>query len=323
MLITIVIFIFSFGIGRYLISIKLILKVLLSKIINIRSDWPETIETIIFKIRFPRIIAALLVGGSLSVSGAVYQGIFKNPLVSPDILSVSSGAAFGASLAIFLSYSNFGVQVTSFIFGLIAIGLIYMISSRIKQDPLISLVITGVLVSSIFSSLTSLIKYVADTNDKLPTISFWLMGSLSDVALNDIKILIIPITIGIISLYLLRWRLNVLSLDEDEAKTLGINTKSIRTMLILSSTLITTSVVSISGIVGWVGLVIPHFCRAIVGPDYMVLIPATLLLGGSYLLIVDNLARSMATVEIPLGILTSLIGAPLFILLLMNNKGRE
>lgn len=175
MLITIVIFIFSFGIGRYLISIKLILKVLLSKIINIRSDWPETIETIIFKIRFPRIIAALLVGGSLSVSGAVYQGIFKNPLVSPDILSVSSGAAFGASLAIFLSYSNFGVQVTSFIFGLIAIGLIYMISSRIKQDPLISLVITGVLVSSIFSSLTSLIKYVADTNDKLPTISFWLM----------------------------------------------------------------------------------------------------------------------------------------------------
>lgn len=288
----------------------------------IQQTWTHIIETVIFKIRFPRIMAALLVGGSLSVAGVVYQGIFKNPLVSPDILSVSSGAAFGASLGIFLSYSKTKIQIMSFVFGLFAVGLVYLISSRIKEDPLISLVITGILISSIFTSFTSLIKYVADTNDKLPTITFWLMGSLRDIAFKDVKPIIIPIIIGIIPLYILRWRLNILSLDEEEAKTLGLNTNRIRMLAIICSTLITASAISISGIVGWIGLVIPHLCRLIVGPDYMILIPSTIIVGATYLLIIDNIARSVATVEIPLGIITSLVGAPFFIFLLIRNKGR-
>lgn len=318
--ILILIFIVSFTIGRYPVSIGLLIKVLASKVLPIVKTWPDTIETVIFKIRFPRIIAAILVGGSLSVSGAVYQGMFKNPLVSPDILGVSAGAAFGAASAIFLSFTNVGIQVTSFIFGLTAVILVYVISKRIKEDAIISLVITGVLVSSIFTSLTSSIKYIADTNDKLPTITFWLMGSLANVTLRDLKSVIIPIALGIIPLYILRWRLNVLSLDEDEAKTLGLNTGKIRFIVVICSTLITAASVSISGMIGWIGLVIPHLSRMIVGPDFRILLPTTILLGSSYLLLIDNIARSVATVEIPIGILTSLIGAPFFIFLLVTNK---
>lgn len=319
--ILIIICISSFGIGRYPIAGGTLLKVLFSKFLNIPHDWPGEVETVIFKIRLPRIIGGLLVGGSLALSGAVYQGVFKNPLVSPDVLGVSSGAAFGASLGILFSWSRFGIQALSFAFGLVAVAMVYFIGSKIKENPLISLVITGILVGSIFSSLTSLIKYIADTNDKLPTITFWLMGSLADISLKEIKVIIIPIIMGVIPLYILRWRLNVLSLDEDEAKTLGLNTNKIRILVIISSTLLTASVVSISGIVGWIGLVIPHLCRLLIGPDYMTLVPLTILVGASYLLIVDNIARSISQVEIPLGILTSLVGAPFFIFLLINNRG--
>ncbi len=310
----------SFVIGRYPVSIGLVVKVLFSKILPIAKTWPDTIETIIFKIRLPRIIVAILVGGSLSVSGAVYQGMFKNPLVSPDILGVSSGAAFGAALAIFLSFSNVGVQITSFLFGLMAVVLVYFISTKIKEEALISLVITGILVGSIFTSLTSSIKYIADTNDKLPTITFWLMGSLANITARDVKSILIPIAIGMLPLYILRWRLNVLSLNEDEAKTLGLDTGKIRIIVVICSTLITAASVSISGMIGWIGLVIPHLSRMIVGPDYRVLLPTTILLGSSYLLLIDNIARSAATVEIPIGILTSLVGAPFFIILLLANR---
>lgn len=320
MAILIFIFIISFTIGRYPVSIGLLIKVLISKIAPIVKTWPDTIETVIFKIRLPRVFTAILVGGSLSLSGAVYQGMFKNPLVSPDILGVSSGAAFGAAVAIFLSFSTVGIQITSFIFGLIAVTLVYAISSKIKEDPIISLVITGVLVSSIFTSLTSSVKYIADTNDKLPTITFWLMGSLANITSKNLKSIIIPIAIGTIPLYIIRWKLNVLSLNEDEAKTLGLDTGRIRFIVVICSTLITAASVSISGMIGWIGLVIPHLSRMIVGPDYRVLLPTTILLGGSYLLLIDNIARSVTTVEIPIGILTSLVGAPFFIFLLLTNR---
>lgn len=314
------IFILSLTIGRYPISISLLLKVFLSKIIPIVKTWPDTIETVIFNIRLPRIIGAMLVGGALSVSGVVYQGMFKNPLVSPDILGVSAGAAFGASLAIFLSFSSLGIQLSAFIFGLIGVSLAYIISINIREDPLITLVITGVLVGSIFTSLTSLIKYFADTNDKLPTITFWLMGSLSDIKFKDIKMITIPILVSIIPLYLLRWRLNVLALNEDEAKTLGVDTDKLRIIVVICSTLMTAAAVSVSGIIGWIGLVIPHLSRMIVGPDYRILMPVTIILGSSYLLLIDNIARTLTTVEIPLGILTSLIGAPFFIFLLLGKN---
>lgn len=315
----IVIFISSFTIGRYPISIKLLFKVFLSKIFPIDKTWPDTINTIVFNIRLPRIIGAILVGAALSVSGVVYQGMFKNPLVSPDILGVSAGSAFGASLGIFLSFNNSGIQLSAFIFGLIGVVLAYVISRNIKEDPIITLVIIGVLVGSIFTSLTSLIKYFADTNDKLPTITFWLMGSLSNIKMKDIKRILIPIIMSIIPLYLLRWRLNVLSLNEDEAKTLGLDTDKLRIIVIICSTLMTAAAVSVSGIIGWIGLVIPHLSRMIVGPDYRVLLPTTIILGSSYLLLIDNISRTLTRVEIPLGILTSLIGAPFFIFLLLTN----
>lgn len=319
-LLLIIIFFISFAIGRYPVSIDLLIKVFFSRIFPITKTWPETFDTIVFRVRLPRIVGAILVGASLSVSGAAYQGMFKNPLVSPDILGVSAGSAFGAALAIFLSFDAIGIQVSSFIFGLIGVFLAYLISMKFKEDPVIGLVITGVLVGSIFTSLTSLIKYLADTNDKLPMITFWLMGSLSSISPRDIKVISIPIAIGMIPLYILRWKLNVLSLDEDEAKTLGLDTSKLRVIVVICSTLMTAASVSVSGMIGWIGLVIPHLSRLIVGPDYRVLLPTTILLGSSYLLLIDNVARALTTVEIPLGILTSLIGAPFFIFLILTNK---
>lgn len=317
----IVIFIISFVVGRYPISVSVILKVFLSKVLPISKTWSNTTETVIFSVRLPRIIAAMLVGASLSVSGVVYQGMFKNPLVSPDILGVSAGSAFGAALAIFLSFDPAIIQLFAFLFGLLGVIFVYLMSTRIRDDPVMSLVIIGVVVSSLFTSLTSFIKYVADANDKLPTITFWLMGSISSVTLRDIKTIILPILFGIIPLYFLRWELNVLTLGEDEAKTIGLDTSLIRKIVIICSTLMTAVSVSVSGIIGWIGLVIPHLSRMVVGPDYRVLLPVTILLGSSYLLLIDNIARTLTTVEIPLGILTSLIGAPFFIILLFNKKG--
>ncbi|NMB06959.1 MAG: iron ABC transporter permease [Tissierellia bacterium] len=320
LIILIGVFFLSFAIGRYPISVDLLFKVILSKIFPISKSWSDTIETVIFQIRLPRIIGAILVGAALSVSGAVYQGMFKNPLVSPDILGVSSGAAFGAALAIFLSFNRVGIQITSFIFGLFAVSLVYTISTKVKEDPILSLVITGVLVGSIFTSLTSLIKYLADTENKLPTITFWLMGSIASISQRDLKVVAIPIISGMIPLFILRWRLNVLSLNEDEAKTLGLDTDKIRLIVVICSTLMTAAAVSVSGMIGWIGLVIPHLGRMLVGPDYEVLLPASILLGGTYLLLIDNIARALTTVEIPLGILTSLVGAPFFLFLLLKSK---
>lgn len=314
------IFFLSFAIGRYPVSVTLLVKVLLSKILPISKTWSDAISTVVFQIRLPRIIGGMLIGAALSVSGAVYQGMFKNPLVSPDILGVSSGGAFGAALAIFLSFNTIGIQILSFLFGLVAVALVYLISSKIKDEPIIALVITGVLVGSIFTSLTSLIKYLADAHDKLPTITFWLMGSLASISPRDVKAIAFPIILGMIPLFILRWRLNVLSLDEDEAKTLGLDTDRIRILVIICSTLMTAAAVSVSGMIGWIGLVIPHLGRMIVGPDYEVLLPTTILLGSLYLLLIDNIARGLTTVEIPLGILTSLVGAPFFIFILLRSK---
>lgn len=318
----IAIFLLSFTIGRYTIDIVTLLRVFLSKIFPLEKNWADTIETVVFQVRLPRIMAAVLVGLSLSLSGVVYQGMFKNPLVSPDILGVSAGSAFGAALAIYFSLSTTGIQLSAFIFGTVAVALVYFISQKIKADPIMALVIIGILIGSLFNSFVSLIKYLADTEDKLPAITFWLMGSLSGVMAKDVKAISIPILLGIVPLFILRWRLNVLTLSEEEAKCLGLDTGKIRLIVIISSTLMTAAAVSVSGIIGWIGLVIPHLARILVGPDYRVLLPATMMLGSSYLLLIDNMARSLTTVEIPLGILTSLIGAPFFIFLLLK-RGRE
>ncbi len=321
-IIPIIAFFLSITLGRYSITIKEIFIILTSKLLQKDIDYPKVMETVIFQVRIPRIIAAMIVGSSLTVSGAVYQGMFKNPMVSPDILGTSAGAGFGAALAILLSFSSLGIQATAFIFGLIAVLLTYTISTKVGKGGNIMFVfiLAGILVSTVFQSFISLSKYVADPYDKLPAITFWLMGSLASISQRDVYTILIPFLLGIVPLFLVRWHLNTLSFGEEEAKALGVDTKKLRFLVIICSTLLTASSISVAGMVGWVGLIVPHLARMVVGPDFKVLLPASALMGSTYLLLVDNIARSVAAIEIPLGILTSLVGAPFFIYLLLNTR---
>ncbi|AZV56637.1 iron ABC transporter permease [Clostridium sp. AWRP] len=316
-------FFISLAIGRYPISVSQFFNVILSNVSGMDNSKYATISTVLFNVRIPRILSALLVGAGLAIAGSAYQGLFKNPMVSPDILGASSGAGFGAAFGILLSFNSFGIQISAFLFGLAAVSITYLISIIIGRgnNATLILVLTGMVVSALFSSFISITKYVADPYDKLPAITFYLMGGLSSVTMKDIKILSVPFIIGIIPLILLRWKLNVLSFGDEESKSLGVDTSKLRIVIILCSTLITAGAVSISGIIGWIGLVIPHIARMFVGPNFKVLLPASLLIGGTFLLLVDDVARCAFSVEIPLGILTSLIGAPFFIYLLI--KGRR
>lgn len=315
-------FLFSLVLGRYSISIREIFGILIAKLLGQEIDYPKIIDAVIFQVRIPRIIIAMVVGSALSVAGAVYQGMFKNPMVSPDILGTSAGAGFGAALAILLSFDSVGIQLFAFAFGLMAVLLTYSIANSIGKDGnfMFILILAGILVGTVFQSMISLSKYIADPYDKLPAITFWLMGSLSNVNQQDVLMVLIPFLVGIIPIFLVRWQLNALSFGEEEAKALGVDTKRIRLLVIISSTLITAASISVAGMVGWVGLIIPHLARMVVGPDFKDLIPASALMGGTYLLMVDNISRSMVSMEIPLGILTSIIGAPFFIYLLFRTR---
>jgi iron complex transport system permease protein len=282
---------------------------------------PEISQTVVWDIRLPRAILGALVGGSLAVSGAAFQGLFRNPLVSSGILGVSSGAGFGAALAILLfSHTNY-VYLFAFCFGGLAVLLSYFIGRVYNTTPTIMLVLGGVIVSSIFSSLISFAKYVADPYDQLPTIVFWLMGSLATARFHDIAVAGIPMVAGMAGLVAIRWRINVLSMGDKEARTLGINTSLTKGIIIFCATLATAGAVCVSGIIGWVGLVIPHIGRMLVGNDNNQLIPASLALGACFLIIVDNLGRVITGSEIPLGILTALVGGPFFVYLLKQTKG--
>lgn len=316
---------FSLTVGRYSISVQEVFTLITAKLFGNESGLPGVMDTVVFDIRIPRIFGAILVGAALSVSGAAYQGIFKNPLVSPDIIGASSGAGFGAALAIILSFSAIGIQGMAFSFSLAAVFATYFIGMKIKKggDPTLVLILTGMLIGTLFSSFISLIKFMADPYEKLPAITFWLMGSLATITNRDILTIILPVVIGFILLFLIRWRLNIMSFGDEEAQALGVNTGRLRFIVILSSTLLTASVVSISGIIGWIGLLIPHLARMLIGPDYRFLIPTSMLLGGSFLLLVDTIARIILPMEIPIGILTSIIGAPAFIYLLAHSKRRN
>lgn len=319
-LIPIILFFFSISLGRYSISFSDVFKILFAKLLGRPIDYPKVLETVIFNVRIPRVIAAMIIGSSLSISGSVYQGMFKNPMVSPDLLGTSAGAGFGAALGILLSYSTLGIQGLSFVFGLLAVFLTYAISAKLGRNGnlMFVLILSGMLVGTIFQSFISLTKYIADPYDKLPAITFWLMGSLASINKRDVIMLIPPFLIGTIPLFLVRWHINTLSFGEEEAKSMGIDTRKLRFLVIVSSTILTASAVSVAGMVGWVGLIVPHLARMLVGPNFKRLLPATALIGSSYLLLVDNVARTISHIEIPLGILTSLIGAPFFIYLLFK-----
>ena len=318
----VVVFFASFVIGSYPISIETVLAIIAGKFVSLPHYWTSDMETVVFKIRLPRIIAALLVGAALATSGAAYQGMFKNPMVSPGILGVSAGASLGAALAILLSYNIVGIQIGAFAGGMLAVTITYFISVWLSRngDTMLVMILTGIIVGMLFSSFLSLIKYSADPYTKLPAITYWLMGSLASININDVKVASIPIVLGLAVLMLVRWNLNVMSFGEDEAKALGVNTGRVRLLVIVSATMMTASAVAISGMIGLVGLIVPHLARLLVGPDYKVMLPVAMFIGALFLLLVDNLARTLYAVEIPLGILTSLIGAPFFLYLLVNTK---
>ena len=286
------------------------------------ANWPffsQERDNILFEIRFPRIIVVLLSGAALAVAGASYQGMFKNPLVSPDILGASAGASFGACLALLMDLGNVYVQLFAFLGGMAAVGLAVWLNRLVKYDAILGLVLGGILVSTLFSSGTSIVKLLADANDKLPAITFWLMGSFASIDSDQMKAIVLPMVGGFVLLLLNSWKLNVLSFGDEEARSMGINTKRVRLVVIFASTLIVSCSVAVAGIVGWIGLVIPHFARAIVGPNYRVLLPASMAIGASFLLVVDDIARLLLTVEIPIGILTSLLGVPFFIIIYRRN----
>ncbi len=323
MLLVLIITLFlSFIVGRYQIPPLEGLKVLISKLFPIEQTWPDIYSTVMLQLRLPRILAALLIGAGLSVSGASFQGLFRNPLVSPDILGVAAGAGFGAAFGIIVFGGNpVAVQLTAFAFSLIAVAVTWAVSRFVRSNPTLTLILAGMAIAALFTALLSFMKYIADPFDELPAIVFWLMGSLSGISISDILMVAGPMVIGITVLLLLRWRLNVLAMGEEEALALGVDTKKMHFLTIFCATLVTASAVSIAGVIGWVGLVIPHIGRMLVGPSHEKLLPVTFLLGASYLLIIDTLTRSLFPMELPIGILTAIIGVPFFIYLL--NRGRR
>lgn len=274
-------------------------------------------DTVIWQLRLPRILAAILVGASLAVAGAAYQGMFRNPLVSPDILGVSAGAGLGAICAIFFNLPMYMVQLFAFVGGLFAVAAVYALASLVRRhDPVLVLVLAGIALGALLGAGISLLKILADPYTQLPTITFWLLGGLHSVNLSDLAYSAPLMLLGLTPLVLLRWRMNLLSLSDDEASALGVNLVRTRLLLIFSATLMTASAVSFTGIIGWVGLVIPHIARLLVGPHFSRLLPVSLLLGATFLLLTDTLARNIAGIELPLGILTALVGAPFFMYLL-------
>jgi len=265
------------------------------------------------------VVAAVLVGGALAVAGTAFQGLFRNPLVSPDILGASSGAALGAVLGIYFSLGILGIQGLAFVGGLAAVAAVYLIGSAVQsRDPILVLVLTGVVVGSLLGAGVGLVKYLADPYNQLPAMTFWLLGSLSATAPADLFPLFGPVALGTLVLIALRWRMNAMSLPDEEARALGLATGPLRVVVVAAATLVTSASVATAGIIGWVGLVVPHLARSLVGPDFARLLPAAAILGAGYLLFIDTLARSVAQVEIPLGILTAVIGTPFFIWLLAS-----
>jgi iron complex transport system permease protein len=320
-IVPILVFLLSMTLGRYHVSLGEMFTLLGSKLGLTDATVEENVSHVILNVRLPRLITAMLIGAGLSMAGGAYQGMFRNPLVSPDILGASAGAGFGAALGIMLSKSVIATQFLALGFGLAAVLITYLLAGRLRRgDPTLFLVLTGILVGTVFTSLISILKVLADPYDKLPAITFWLMGSLAAINRHDLLILLGPMVVGGLALILVRWHMNPLSFGEEEARAMGAETGKLRVVIIGACTLITASAVSVAGIIGWVGLIIPHLARGIVGPDYSKLLPVSGVVGAVYLLLVDDIARLAGPLELPLGILTALIGAPFFIFLLARSR---
>jgi len=307
-------------VGKYPVTPSESIRVLWQRLFGLPSEIPEMTQNVVIGLRIPRILASVAVGAALSVSGASYQGIFKNPLVSPDFLGVSSGASIGAAAAILLSLPTAFISLFAFIGGIAAVLLTVSIPRLIRNYSNIVLVLSGVIVGSALSSVFGFIKFIADPHTQLASITYWTMGSFSYVKLSELLVVLMIIVIPAVILILLAWWIDVLSLGEEEARALGANVKLIRGTVIACSTLLTAGSVCIAGTIGWVGLVIPHFCRLLAGTSNRRLIPLCLLAGGLFMLIVDTLTRTIGVEEMPVSILTGIIGAPFYCWLLVRQR---
>lgn len=312
----------ALSVGRFPVSFSNVLQVVGSQVLPIDGVASDVEHNVVWLVRLPRVLLALMVGGGLAIAGAALQATFRNPLVSPEIIGVSSGASFGGALALLLGLGSVFLIGGAFVFGLAALGILFGLTLGRAGTPMLMVVLGGVVTGSFFSALVALLTYIADPYTTLPAIVFWLLGSVAAASYAKVSIAVLPILAGTVLLLLLRWRINVLSLGDEDAAALGLRPAWMRWVVLVSSALIVASAVAVSGVVSWVGLVIPHLARMWVGPDHRVLLPVSFLLGAAYLIVVDTVARTVTAGEIPLGVLTALVGAPVFFLLLRRNRDR-
>ncbi len=316
-------FLLSFVVGRYGVPLGQVVRILLSGVLPLEQTWTGNMAIAVLNVRLPRILLACLVGCGLSAAGTGYQTVFQNPMAAPDILGASSGACFGAALAILTGQSAVMITVFAFLASLLSVALVYLVGNHTRGNRVVNLLLAGIMVGSLFSACTSYIKLVADPTNQLPQITYWLMGSLSGTRMGTVRFAAVCMAVGLVPLLLLRWRMNLLTLSPDEARAMGVHTDRLRLAVILSSTVLTAAAVSVSGMIGWVGLVIPHLSRRIVGSDCRRLMPMSCLFGAAFLLLVDNMARCLTATEIPIGILTAFVGAPFFIYLMVRGGDRS
>jgi iron complex transport system permease protein len=311
----------AFVVGRFAVGPADVARVLWAALTGGHADVPPNVETVVLRVRGPRVLAAMAVGAALAAAGSAYQGLFRNPLVSPDILGVSAGASLGAVLGIWLSLPVVGIQALAFAGGLVAVTAAFLVAAAVRgRDPVLVLVLAGIVIGTLFGACVGLVKYLADPYNQLPAITFWLLGSLSAVTSAEVGAVLPAVALGLVPLVLLRWRINVMTTGDEEARALGVETGRVRAAVVAAATLMTASVVSVAGVIGWIGLLVPHFARLCVGPDFGRLLPASILLGAGYLLAVDTLARTMARVEVPVGVLTAFVGTPFFVWLLATSR---
>ena len=315
-------FLLSFVMGRYGVPLGQVVRILLSGVLPLEQTWTDNMAIAVLNVRLPRILLACLVGCGLSAAGTGYQTVFQNPMAAPDILGASSGACFGAALAILTGQGAVMITVFAFLASLLSVALVYLVGNHTRGNRVVNLLLAGIMVGSLFSACTSYIKLVADPTNQLPQITYWLMGSLSGTRMGTVKFAAVCMAVGLVPLLLLRWRMNLLTLSPDEARAMGVHTDRLRLAVILSSTVLTAAAVSVSGMISWVGLVIPHLSRRIVGSDCRRLMPMSCLFGAAFLLLVDNMARCLTATEIPIGILTAFVGAPFFIYLMVRGGDR-
>ncbi len=313
----------SLLLGRFPIDPVHAVLMLVDRVLPVEQVWTDQQATLFFNVRLPRIALSVIVGASLAAAGAAFQGTFRNPLVSPDVLGASQGAALGAAVALLTGAGAYAVSLWAFAFAMATVLVVMAVSGRARGvDHALTVVLVGVMVSSLCQAGVSFAKLVADPNDQLPAITYWLMGSLTSARAGDIAFVLPPVLLGAGILFALRWRINLLTMGDDEARTMGVDARRMRLAVMFAATLLTAASVSVSGMIGWVGLVVPHVARMLIGCDYRRLLPASMLFGASFLLVVDNVSRLAYSAEIPLGILTAFMGAPFFLYLILQRRAR-